>query len=209
MTDHIIFKFIIIGFVFILNTGHSESLIEGSKQTGKAISITCGACHGADGNSINPLWPNLAGQHASYSVEQLTAFRDGKRTDVLMTAMSLTLTDENIRDLSVYYESLPLSSKMVANPNNIELGEKIYRGGNKETGVSACIACHGPSGKGNPLALYPAIYGQGSMYTEKQLNDYANGTRAAIGPVQMMQDISKKLSPEEIQAVSSYIQGLH
>ena len=126
-----------------------------------------------------------------------------------MTAMSLTLTDENIRDLSVYYESLPLSSKMVANPNNIELGEKIYRGGNKETGVSACIACHGPSGKGNPLALYPAIYGQGSMYTEKQLNDYANGTRAAIGPVQMMQDISKKLSPEEIQAVSSYIQGLH
>ncbi len=209
MTDHIISKFIILSFVFILNVGHTESLIEGSKEIGKTISITCGACHGADGNSINPLWPNLASQHASYSVEQLTAFRDGKRIDPLMTAMSLTLTDENIRDLSVYYESLPLSSKMAANPNNIELGEKIYRGGNKETGVSACIACHGPSGKGNPLALYPAIYGQGAMYTEKQLNDYANGTRAAIGPVQMMQDISKKLSTEEIQAVSSYIQGLH
>ncbi len=209
MTAHKNFKFVLLSFVFILNTGVSESLIEGSIETGKMISITCGACHGADGNSINPLWPDLAGQHASYSVEQLTAFRDGTRVDALMTAMSLTLTDKNIKDLSVYYESLPITPKIVANLNNYKLGERIYRGGNKETGVSACIACHGPSGKGNPLALYPSIYGQGAMYTEKQLNDYANGVRTSIGPVQIMQDISKKLSPEEIKAVSSYIQGLH
>jgi len=209
MTAHKNFKFVLLSFVFILNTGVSESLIEGSIETGKMISITCGACHGVDGNSINPLWPDLAGQHASYSVEQLTAFRDGTRVDALMTAMSLTLTDENIKDLSVYYESLPITPKIVANPNNYKLGERIYRGGNKETGVSACIACHGPSGKGNPLALYPSIYGQGAMYTEKQLNDYANGVRTSIGPVQIMQDISKKLSSEEIKAVSSYIQGLH
>jgi len=209
MTAHKNFKFVLLSFVFILNTGVSESLIEGSIETGKMISITCGACHGADGNSINPLWPDLAGQHASYSVEQLTAFRDGTRVDALMTAMSLTLTDKNIKDLSVYYESLPITPKIVANLNNYKLGERIYRGGNKETGVSACIACHGPSGKGNPLALYPSIYGQGAMYTEKQLNDYANGVRTSIGPVQIMQDISKKLSSEEIKAVSSYIQGLH
>ena len=194
--------------VFSFN-GQAESLIEGSIDAGKAISITCGACHGLDGNSINPLWPNLAAQHASYTVEQLTAFRDGKRVNELMTAMAMNLTDQNIKDLSVYYESLPLKSKLVADPNNVELGEKIYRGGNKETGVAACIACHGPSGKGNPGAKYPLIYAMGAMYTEKQLRDYASGERISIGPVQIMRDIAQKLSEEEIKAVSSYIQGLH
>ena len=203
------FNFLLAVLVVFSFNGQAESLIEGSIDAGKAISITCGACHGLDGNSINPLWPNLAAQHASYSVEQLTAFRDGKRVNELMTAMVINLTDQNIKDLSVYYESLPLTSKLVADPSNVELGEKIYRGGNKETGVAACIACHGPSGKGNPGAKYPLIYAMGAMYTEKQLIDYASGERISIGPVQIMRDIAQKLSEEEIKAVSSYIQGLH
>ena len=122
------FNFLLAVLVVFSFNGQAESLIEGSIDAGKAISITCGACHGLDGNSINPLWPNLAAQHASYSVEQLTAFRDGKRVNELMTAMVINLTDQNIKDLSVYYESLPLTSKLVADPSNVELGEKIYRG---------------------------------------------------------------------------------
>ena len=201
-------KLLIVSIVFAFSNVFSDSLVDGSVEAGKSISITCGACHGLDGNSINPLWPNLAGQHASYSVEQLKGFRDGKRVNELMTAMAINLTDQNIKDLSVYYESLAITPKLVADENSIELGEKIYRGGNRETGVAACIACHGPAGKGNPGAKYPLIHSMGAMYTEKQLNDYANEDRVSTGPVQIMRDISQKLSAEEIKAVSSYIQGL-
>ena len=202
-------KSVLLTFVFFFNTAISESLVDGSVENGKSISVTCGACHGVDGNSINPLWPNLAGQHAEYAAQQLAAFRDGKRMDSLMVAMAVGLSDENINDLAVYYESLPVLKKQVANPKTVELGQQIYRGGNKASGVAACIACHGPVGKGNPAALYPLIYGQGAMYTAKQLNDYASGARKSLSPVQIMQDISKKLTDEEILAVSSYIQGLH
>ena len=142
-------KLLIVSIVFAFSNVFSDSLVDGSVEAGKSISITCGACHGLDGNSINPLWPNLAGQHALYSVEQLKAFRDGKRVNELMTAMVINLTDQNIKDLSVYYESLPITPKLVADKNTVELGEKIYRGGNRETGVAACIACHGPAGKSN------------------------------------------------------------
>jgi len=209
MATNMKLNFVLFTLLFVLNAAAAQSLIDGSIENGKAISITCGACHGADGNSINPLWPNLASQHASYSVEQLTAYRDGKRMDSLMVAMSLALSDQDIKDLSVYFESLPLSEKVIADPSSFELGQKLYRGGNSKSGVAACMACHGPAGKGNPAALYPSLNGQGAMYTVKQLNDYASGERVSIGPVQIMQDISKKLTEKEIQAVASYIQGLH
>tara|TARA_B100000767_G_C19762167_1_gene535678 strand:+ start:365 stop:994 length:630 start_codon:yes stop_codon:yes gene_type:complete len=209
MATNMKLNFVLFTLSFIFNAAIADSLIDGSIEKGKAISITCGACHGADGNSINPLWPNLANQHASYSVQQLTAFRDGKRMDSLMSAMAMALSDQDIKDLSVYFESLPSSLKDIADPATFDLGQKLYRGGNKESGVAACMACHGPAGKGNPAALYPALNGQGAMYTVKQLNDYASGTRVSISPVQIMQDVAKKLTQEEIQAVSSYIQGLH
>ena len=209
MATNMKLNFVLFTLLFVLNAAAAQSLVDGSIENGKAISITCGACHGADGNSINPLWPNLASQHASYSVEQLTAYRDGKRMDSLMVAMSLALSDQDIKDLSVYFESLPSSEKVIADPSSFELGQKLYRGGNSKSGVAACMACHGPAGKGNPAALYPSLNGQGAMYTVKQLNDYASGERVSIGPVQIMQDISKKLTEKEIQAVASYIQGLH
>ena len=202
-------KSVLLILIFFFNTATSESLVNGSVENGKSISVTCGACHGIDGNSINPLWPNLAGQHAEYAAQQLAAFRDGKRMDSLMVAMAIGLSDEDINDLSVYYESLPVSQKQISDPNSFEIGQKIYRGGNNTSGVAACIACHGPAGKGNPTALYPLINGQGAMYTAKQLNDYASGARKSLSPVQIMQDIAKKLTNEEILAVSSYIQGLH
>jgi cytochrome c553 len=209
MATNMKLNFVLFALSFMFNTANADSLVDGSFEKGKAISITCGACHGADGNSINPLWPNLANQHASYSVQQLTAFRDGKRMDSLMSAMVMSLSDQDIKDLSVYFENLPSSIKDIADPTTFDLGQKLYRGGNKESGVAACMACHGPAGKGNPAALYPALNGQGAMYTAKQLNDYATGTRVSIGPVQFMRYVAKKLTAEEIQAVSSYIQGLH
>ena len=186
----------------------AESLIEGSAEAGEAKSITCTACHGAQGNSVNPLWPNIAGQSANYIVTQLVAFKDGSRSDPLMTPQTMLLSDEDFRDLAVYFESLPGAAMAVANPATLDKGESLYRGGDAADGTAACLACHGPSGRGNPAANYPALQGQHATYTAKQLHDYASGMRRSDGKTAIMRDIAARLSNDDISALSSYVQGL-
>ena len=190
------------------NPVRADSLVEGSADAGKAKSITCTACHGAEGNSANALWPNIAGQHAAYIEAQLKAFKDGTRKDPLMTSQAMMLSDQDMADLAVYFESLPGAAQAVADASLVARGEALYRGGNTETGASACMACHGPSGRGNPAALYPALQGQHATYTAKQLNAYADGTRETDGKTRMMRDIAERLSKEDIEALASYVQGL-
>lgn len=193
----------------------AESLVEGSAEAGKAKSTSCSACHGPAGISSTAMWPNLAGQGAGYLVTQLTAFRDGAsnptralRYDPAMSPMSMLLSDEDIRDLAVYYESLPAPAQPIANPSLLVKGEALYRGGDLEKGIAACIACHGPTGRGNPAAEYPALQGQHAVYTAKQLRDYASGARKTDGKTRIMRDIAARLSQEEITALASYVQGL-
>ncbi len=193
----------------------AESLVEGSIDAGKDKSTTCMACHGPAGISSTGLWPNIAGQSANYLVTQLTAFRDGSRDpqnatryDPAMSPMSMMLTDEDIRDLAVYYESLAAPAQAVADANLVDKGEALYRGGDTSEGTSACIACHGPTGRGNPAAEYPALQGQHAVYTAKQLRDYAAGTRTSDGKTRMMRDIAARLSEDDINALASYVQGL-
>ena len=186
----------------------AESLVAGSAEAGKARSMTCGACHGVEGNSVNPLWPNIAGQGAPYIVAQLQAFKDGTRSDPLMTSMAMSLSDQDMRDLAVYFESLPAAANAVANVNSIARAEALYRGGDEDNDVAACIACHGPTGRGNPAATYPALHGQHAAYTAKQLRDYASGARTTDGKTRIMRDIAARLSKEDIDAIASYVQGL-
>jgi cytochrome c553 len=187
---------------------HAESLVDGSAEAGMARALTCNACHGADGNSGSPMWPNLAGQNAPYILAQLTAFKDGSRKDPLMSGQAMMLTEEDMANLAVYFESLPAAAQSVANEKLLERGEALYRGGNKDEEASACLACHGPTGRGNPAAKYPALKGQHAAYTSKQLNDYANATRTTDGKTRIMQDIAANLNDKDIAALSSYIQGL-
>ena len=189
-------------------TAQADSLVAGSADAGKAKALTCTACHGPEGNSSNGLWPNIAGQHAPYIQAQLKAFKDGTRKDPLMASQALLLSDEDMADLAVYFESLPGAAQAVADPSLISRGEALYRGGNTVTGASACMACHGPSGRGNPAADYPALQGQHAAYTAKQLNAYKDGTRETDGKVRMMRDIAARLSKEDIEALASYVQGL-
>ncbi|MEM1262803.1 MAG: c-type cytochrome [Pseudomonadota bacterium] len=187
----------------------ATSLIDGDADAGKAKSITCAACHGADGNSINPEWPNLAGQHAKYSVAQLYAFREGHRENVLMTSQAMILDEAGIRDLAVYFESQAPKQLPVADADTIEKGRKLYIAGNGDQQVSACIACHGPAGKGNPAAAYPKVGGQHATYTAKALRDYASGARKSADGNQIMNNVASALSEEDIVALASYIQGLY
>lgn len=186
----------------------AESLVDGSVEDGKARAATCGACHGTEGNSQNPMWPNLAGQSAPYIQAQLIAFRDGKRSDPLMSPQSLGLSDEDIANLAVYFESLPTAAQAIANEDLLDRGEALYRGGNVENQTTACLACHGPSGNGNPAARYPSLRGQHAVYTAKQLNDYKSGARDTDGTTRVMRDIAARLNSEDIAALSSYVQGL-
>ncbi|ANO50172.1 c-type cytochrome [Woeseia oceani] len=190
------------------STASADGIVEGSAEAGKAKSITCAACHGADGNSVNPAWPSIAGQHASYIVKQLQAFKRGDRVDTLMSGQAMMLTDEDMNNLAVYYSEQRPASRAVADASLVAKGEALYRGGDRESSASACIACHGPTGKGNPAAAYPSIRGQYAVYTAKQLHDYASGTRKSDGVTRVMRDVAARLSDDDIKAVSAYVQGL-
>ena len=178
----------------------------GFAAQGQSKAAVCGACHGADGNSINPEWPSLAGQHEDYTADQLKAFKDGQRENILMSSQAIGLTEQDMLDLGAYFASQAMKPKR-ADPALAASGERLYRGGNSETGVTACIACHGPAGRGNPLAEFPAIAGQHAAYTVAQLELYASGQRDTDRN-QIMRSIARPLTEKEIEAVASYIQGL-
>ena len=180
---------------------------DGDPAAGKTSSTVCSACHGADGNSVNPEWPSLAGQHPNYIVNQLLAYKDGTRVNALMSAQAMALDDSARADLAAYYAMEVLTPK-TADPQLVEAGKRLFRGGNPETGVSACAACHGPNGKGNPGGDgIPTVAGQHATYLAAQLRLYASGERRS-DMNQMMRNVAAAMSDEEIEAVSSYMQGL-
>ena len=181
--------------------------ISGDAAAGAARAATCAACHGMDGNSINPQWPSIAGQHESYLRGTLNDFKSGARKDVLMGSQALALSDQDIADLAAHFAA-QTATRRTADPQIAETGERLYRGGDKETSVSACIACHGPAGRGNAPAGYPSLTGQHAAYTAKQLADYKSGNRVTDGDIQIMRDIVARLNQEQIDAVAAYIQGL-
>ena len=208
MKNTLAYVFAVAGISLAAFQAQAESLVDGSVEAGKSKSVTCAACHGAAGISANPLWPNIAGQSASYLVAQLKAFKDGTRKNPLMTSQAVMLSDQDMADLAVYFESLPGPAQAVADPDLVGKGEALYRGGEVSKEISACIACHGPTGAGNPAANYPALKGQHAAYTAKQLRDYASGERVSDGKTRVMREIAGKLSEDEIVALASYVQGL-
>jgi len=200
--------FAMAGLALVATSVQADTLVDGSVDAGKIKAITCVACHGPEGNSSVGSWPNIAGQNAPYMLAQLRAFKDGSRTDPVMSTQVLMLNDQDMADVAAYFESLPAAAQSVADASLVARGEALYRGGNIDNGTAACLACHGPTGRGNPAARYPALQGQHAMYAAKQLNDYAAGTRTTDGKTRIMRDIAGRLSKEDIAALSSYMQGL-
>src|SRR5271168_2709571 len=184
----------------------TSALPDGSVEAGATKAVTCQACHGANGNSTNPEWPSLAGIGADYIAEQLKNFKEGKRANPVMMPMAATLSANDMADLGAYFDSL-VNTGLEADPSYWQAGEKLYRGGDKDRGIPACMACHGPTGAGNGPAKFPALRGQHAEYVVKQLNDYVSGTRPP-GPGGIMPVIAKRLSAEDIRNVASYVQGL-
>jgi cytochrome c553 len=190
---------------------------EGNINEGEQKASSCASCHGENGNSMVATFPKLAQQHSSYLEKQLYAFKDGSRSDPMMSPMALSLSDDDIADISAYYAAQSISTNEMpvlkaddedekpANNKDIETliaeGSNLYRNGNLQSEVSACIACHGPFGEGNKPASFPALKSQHADYLIKTLTDFKTGARSN-NPENIMHMIAKKMTDEEIKAVS-------
>ncbi|WP_245560648.1 c-type cytochrome [Colwellia piezophila] len=182
----------------------AAAIYAGNVTAGKDKALACAACHGADGNSLVPIYPNLAGQSANYIAKQLADFKSGKRSDPVMAGMVAALTSEDMNDLAAYFAVQ--SAKSGTGESN-EVGHKLYLGGDAAKGVTACIACHGVAGKGMKQAGFPSLTGQSKDYLKKQLTSFRDGSRGNDNNG-IMRNIAIKLSDADIDAVAQYITSL-
>lgn len=177
----------------------------GDAQAGKAKAQACAACHGLDGKSPNPQWPHLAGQVPGYIAKQLAAFKSGTRKDSVMSGIAAKLSEQDMADLDAYYSELPPTEGTATDLELAKKGERLYRGGNRDTGVAACMGCHGPAGHGIP-PHFPRVSGQNMAYLEKALLAFKRGERK--DEREIMSRIAFFMSEEEIKAVAQYMHGL-
>jgi cytochrome c553 len=204
-------KKFIITLLLGLSTVASANATEGNADAGKTKSAMCAACHGADGNSLVPMYPKLAGQSANYLVKQLVDFKLGAtsggsagRVDPVMGGMAMTLSEQDMADVAAYYASQSITD---GNGSENATGKRLYLGGNSELEVTACIACHGINGKGMPSAGFPALAGQNADYLKIQLEKFRSADRNNDSNA-MMRGVAANLSDDEIAALAQHMSSL-
>ncbi len=165
---------------------------------------TCVECHGTNGTGTSPAYPNIAGQFPAYLVKQLQDLKSGKRSDPVMSVFAQQLSEPEMRNIAAWLSTQKPEDNAARDRQLVMMGERIYRGGIVDRNIPACAGCHSPNGAGIP-AQYPRVAGQHAVYTEKQLNDFRNGTRTNH-PI--MNDVAAKMNDKEIKAVSDYMAGL-
>lgn len=182
----------------------------GDAAAGQTKAAVCAACHSVDGNSVNPIYPKIAGQHAGYIVQQLTMFKNQQRQNPIMLGFAITLSDQDMADLAAYF-SAQTRAPALADEALVATGAALYRGGDPKRGIPACTSCHGPAGHGNPLAGYPAIGSQHAAYSADLLKRFRAGTvygDPANAQAKIMSQVAAGLTDAEIEALASYVQGL-
>jgi cytochrome c553 len=181
----------------------------GDATAGQAKAATCGACHGVDGNPASSQYPKLAGQGEDYVARQVDLIKTNKRPNPVMLPFVSSMSVQDMHDVGAYFFS-KASLPGIADAKYVARGEALYRGGDSKAGIPACMACHGPDGRGNPGAVYPQLAGQYADYVSAKLKGFRDGKgfsdddRGKIMPV-----VAKGLSDDDIAAISSYIEGLH
>lgn len=171
---------------------------------GEASFAVCSGCHAADGNSVIPGNPKLSQQHPEYIVKQLTEYKSGKRANAIMQGLASALSEEDMRNIAYWVTTKKVKPGFASDKALAAQGERIFRGGIAERGITACAGCHGPTGAGIP-AQYPRIGGQHGEYTAAQLTYFRDGIRK--NNLQMTQ-VAAKLNDREIKALADYIAGL-
>lgn len=196
----------------LLGTVQAAGVIKGDAAAGEGKAVTCGACHGADGNSAVPNFPKLAGLGEKYLLKQMKDIRDGRRPVAAMAGQVDNMTDQDLADIAAFYDAKERTSEM-ADEDLVALGRKVYMSGIMERKVAACSGCHSPSGKGNGPAGFPGLAGQHADYIAAQLKMFRTGYespegRTNDGDSKIMRTTAFELSDLEIKAVASYASGL-
>ena len=201
-----------------------EKTVWGDAKAGATKAGTCAACHGLDGNPTDPQYPRLAGQSERYIAHQIALFKNGERNTgmaAVMKPFADTLSAQDARDIGAYFATQKAGagvaddSVIATGPNTgkkfYEVGQQLFRNGDKARGIPACMACHGPDGAGNPGPAYPHVAGQQAAYSQRRLEEYRTGTTVQRDAhlFNIMATVAKQLTDEEIGSLSSYLQGLH
>jgi len=195
----------------------------GDPLKGAQLAGACAACHGLDGNAdADPtLYPRIAGQSERYMARQLALFKSGERLSPVMQPFAMPLSAQDMRDLGAHYAQQTSGAGIAddavveAGPYKgmpfFEVGQTLFRSGDRDRGIPACMACHGPAGSGNPGPAYPHVGGQQAWYSAGRLYTYREGqsTEDDKHLFNVMAAVARSLTDEEIEAVSSYMQGLH
>ena len=206
-------KKLIIGCAAVISwaitAGSGTALAQGDAEAGKAKTAVCAGCHGAAGNSPAAIGPKLAGQNAKYLARQMQDFKSGVRSAPAMAGQLNNMSDQDIENIAAYFASQTVTVGKAA-PELVDLGEQLYRSGNADSNVPACMACHSPTGNGNAPAGFPALSGQHASYIEAQLKAFRAGERKNDSDFnKMMVQTAYNLKDHEIKALASYISGLH
>ncbi|KRE94877.1 cytochrome C [Frateuria sp. Soil773] len=190
--------------------------IQGDAQAGAGKAAVCGACHGPQGVAIAPNFPNLAGQSATYLYVQLKQFKDGQRSDPVMTGQAAALSDEDMRDLASHYAAL--APKPAGQADAASRGAQLYLAGDPAQGIPPCQGCHGPAGQGPqphmssapqpPWSTYPHLRGQSAFYLGKALGDFKHATRGGSSNAKVMEGVAQTLDDADVQALSAYLSTL-
>lgn len=201
-----------LGVLFCAGLAHAEtpaSAVLGDAKAGEAKSAACGACHGVDGNSADAIYPKLAGQNESYIVRQLGQFKAGKRVNPIMAPFATMLSEQDMHDVGAYFASKQATPGQT-DEAYVARAQALYRAGDSKLGVPACMACHGPSGRGMAGSAYPQLSGQWADYVVAKFGEWRAGTAWGDDEhAKIMPDIAKRLSDADIAALASYAQGLH
>jgi cytochrome c553 len=172
----------------------------------KEIATTvCAACHGADGNSVVPMFPKLAGQQETYLAKQLNEFISGKRKNDVMAPIVTTISKDDVPGLTAYFSKQAQTPGAAGDAALVEAGRKLYEDGNTDSGIPACMGCHQPKGEGNER--YPRLAGQHQTYTQQQMADFKAGVRNN-DKGKVMRSVAERMTEQEMKAVSEYIAGL-
>lgn len=187
----------------------APGLMLGDAKAGEGKAATCGACHGMDGNSTDKTYPKIAGQNEAYVARQIALMKQQKRQNPVMVPFVMNLTEQDMHDLGAFFAT-KTALPGVADEKLLARGQAIYRGGDATLGVPACMACHGPDGRGMAGAGYPQLAGQWADYIQAKLKDFKGGTTwGDDASSKIMPEIASHLGDNDIAALASYVEGLH
>ena len=206
-TARVVACVVVCAAALMTSSAAADTQLSGDPQAGKALTATCVACHGQDGNSPASAFPSIAGQTESYLLKQLKEMQTDERPVPVMAGMLDNMTEQDLKNLAAWYASNE-AVRGAANPELVELGEAIYRTGIKRKQIAACTACHSPVGNGNDPAGFPALAGQWPEYTILQLKAFRSGERHNDGDTRMMRLTAEDMSDREMEAVAAYLYGL-